>query len=360
MKKRRIVIASVLKPLDDTRMFEKMGSSLASIDDYEIFIIGQAVKSIPAHPSIQFLPLHSVKRLSLSRLLLPIKIGLKLFQLKPQLLIVNSHELLIVSIANRILFGTRIIYDLRENYYRNIKFSEAFPKWLGALLALWVRLKEKLTAPLFHHFILAEKAYQNELVFVKNRFIILENKAAEGCNRTATPGQLDLLFSGTIAHSTGVFKAISLAHSLHQLDNRVKLTIMGYCALDKTQAHLRSAVKDKPYIQLKGIDHLVPHQEIMEEISKANFGIIHYPYSPHTSGSLPTKLYEYMTCQLPIITWADQSFAPLIKQHKAGIIVNDEYGLILKATEKDFYPKPIDGLIWDGPKFARLVEKLLR
>jgi len=39
MKKQRIVLASVLKPVDDTRMFEKIGKSLSRNPDYEIFII---------------------------------------------------------------------------------------------------------------------------------------------------------------------------------------------------------------------------------------------------------------------------------------------------------------------------------
>ncbi len=37
MKKRRIVLASILKPIDDTRMFEKLGTSLSTIKDYEVF-----------------------------------------------------------------------------------------------------------------------------------------------------------------------------------------------------------------------------------------------------------------------------------------------------------------------------------
>ena len=40
MKKQRIVLASVLKPVDDTRMFEKIGKSLAREPKYEISIYG--------------------------------------------------------------------------------------------------------------------------------------------------------------------------------------------------------------------------------------------------------------------------------------------------------------------------------
>jgi hypothetical protein len=40
IKKRRIVLASVLKPVNDPRMFEKMGQSLSQM--YEVHIIGDS------------------------------------------------------------------------------------------------------------------------------------------------------------------------------------------------------------------------------------------------------------------------------------------------------------------------------
>ena len=46
VKKRRIVLASVLKPVNDSRMFEKMGQSLAPY--YEVHIMGtQSIVNTP-------------------------------------------------------------------------------------------------------------------------------------------------------------------------------------------------------------------------------------------------------------------------------------------------------------------------
>lgn len=362
MKKRRIVIASVLKPIDDTRMYEKMGASLSLHDAYEIFIIGQASNAIPAHQGIHFIPLKRVKRVSLQRFLLPFIIGIKVIQVRPELLIVNTHELLIVSMLNRILFGCRIVYDIRENHYRNIRFSEAFPILLRAPIALWVRMKEKLTAPLFHHFILAEKAYQNELTFIGNRFTILENKAVLATEFVRPKSDLNfrLLFSGTIARSTGIFEAIALAKSLHTLNRKITLTIVGYCALDQQRKEILEAIGGASYVHLKGFEELVPHREVVEEITKASFGIVYYPPAPHTLGSVPTKLYEYIAHQLPILTWPDQTFTELIVEHQAGMLINNGHETLLENMESHkFYPKPVDGAMWEAQKFDALITKLL-
>lgn len=362
MKKRRIVFVSVLNPVDDTRMFEKMGASLAQHKDYEIFILGQPSNSKPAHAGIHFIPFKKVKRLSIDRLLLPLQIGLKLIKVKPELLIVNTHELLIVSLLNRILFGCQIVYDLRENYYRNIKYAESFSPWLRTPLALVVRLKEMLITPLFHHFILAEKSYQKELKFIGQRFSILENKAVLTQPFQRIKGSsFNLLFSGTMARSTGVFHAIELADSLHQIDSKVTLTIIGYCAIDAIRIDIRKEVKDKPFIRLIGFDEPVAHGLIIQEIMQADFGIIYYPPLPHTSGSVPTKLYEYLAYQLPILTWETQSFVDMIKTNEAGLIVSGPHeSLLRKMVDNQFYPRPPENVYWEKEKFQRLIEKLLR
>src|SRR5687768_10146092 len=97
VKNRTIVIASVLKPVNDTRMFEKMGITLSNTKSYKVHIIGFAPPSIPA-TSIKLHPLKPFKRLSFDRLLAPWKVLRKVLSLKPSLLIITTHELLVPAI----------------------------------------------------------------------------------------------------------------------------------------------------------------------------------------------------------------------------------------------------------------------
>ncbi len=361
MKKRRIVIASVLKPIDDTRMLEKMALSLIESHDYEIIIMGQSIDQIPAYSGIEFVPFKIAGRLSVDRFLIPIKILIKLLKVRPRLLIVNTHELLLVSLISRILFGCAIVYDIRENYYRNIRYSETYPAFLRLPLSWCIRGKEKLVSRLFHHIILAEKSYATELGFIGKKFTIVENKAIppEGPKKTAR-GIHKLLFTGTISKSTGVFEAITLATSLHKEDADIRLMIAGYCALPKIRIELLERIQGKPFIQLKGFYQLVPHQEIIAEIQKADFGIMYYPPSPHTSGSVPTKLFEYMANQLPIITWANQPYAPKVIDQNAGLLWDIPEELLHKMKTQSFYIKPAMDVYWEGKKFTDLIEGLIQ
>lgn len=360
MKKRRIVIASVLKPVDDTRAFEKMAGTLA-VNDWEVFLIGHPSKtSSSGNPQIHFFPVNKFHRLSFARLVAPLKIALKIYQVKPEVLIVNTHELLIVAMLNRIFFGTRIIYDIQENYWQNILSTNAFPLFLRPLLASWVRLNEKLTSPLFHHYFLAEKGYEKEIGFVGKKYTVIKNKVLlpPGFTRSPNPEKIKLLFSGTLAESTGVFRAIGFAKKLHELEPKIELLIIGFCAVKKTLEEIKSAIKIHPYITLQGGHELVPHTEILEAISTANFGIISYPISPHIADKIPTKLYEYLGCRLPILLQDYSTWVDMCRPYSAAIATNftsPESNVVLDQMKTStFYSMPPTNVMWASEEIKLL------
>jgi glycogen synthase len=353
IKKRRIVLASVLKPVDDTRMFEKIGVSLAGADEAEVTIIGYPSLRPPTHQAIKFQSVPAFSRFSWKRLITPWLLFKKINQVKPELIIINTPELLIVAILNRIFFGRRVVYDVLENYYKNIRYTSAYPAFLGLPLAVMVRIMEVVTAPLIHHFLLAERGYQKELGFA-NPNSILENKLPKSialAYANANRGNSTLLFSGTLAASTGVFEAIRLCQQLHTHDTSFSLTIIGYCAVRETLVLIKKEISDCPYIKLIGGDRLIPHQEILTEISHADIGIIIYPTNPSTASSIPTKLYEYLGLRLPVLIRHNPESHQLVNECKAGVILDEAPNYsVLSATLKStrFTPNPPDSIFWES------------
>ena len=70
----------------------------------------------------------------------------------------------------------------------------------------------------------------------KRRTVLREQVYALPNQRTAyrnpDPAYIDLVFTGTIVVN-GVFDAINITKQLHALNNKVKLRIVGYCALKR-------------------------------------------------------------------------------------------------------------------------------
>lgn len=357
---KRIVIASILKPVDDTRMFEKMAVSLATSSAFDIHVIGFPSRYDTIHKLITIHRLAYFARISFGRLTASLQVLWKILQVKPELLIINTHELLIVALLNRILFGTKIVYDIQENYYRNLLHTRVFTPFIKPILALWVRAKETATAPFFQGFLLAEKGYEQEMTFFRKNYAVIENKTVvpEGFRRNVkSDDNLHLLFSGTLADATGVFDAIDLVKRLHLANGKITLKIIGYCAQYKTLSRIKETIKDAEYITLVGGDYLVPHQQIIAAISDAHFGIVFYPPSPHTENSIPTKLYEYLAFKLPILLQDYRPWIELCLPVQAAICVNfkepDIPAIIQQMREEKFYIAEPDQVTW-GDEAMRL------
>src|SRR6267154_1004111 len=264
MKKRRIVLASLLKPLNDTRMFEKMGLSLARAKGCEVHVIGYPSGEEINEPSIHFHALPTFRRLGPGRMRARLKALQFAIKAKPELFIVTTHELLGVAILIRILFGAKIIYDLQENYWRNIMYTNAFPWGIRTIVAGLVRFKEVIISPFIHHFILAEKGYLHELTFVKNKCTVIDNKCKLPAGFLRKPGGdfIQLVFSGTLGESSGVFQAIDLAKKLKAVESKIRLTLIGYCALDTVLEKIKREISGHPFITLTGGHELVAHSSI--------------------------------------------------------------------------------------------------
>jgi len=357
MNKKKVVLASVLKPVNDTRMFKKIGLSIASTNKYDVNIIGFYANTLETYSNITFHPNFNFSRISFARLLAGFRFYKCLIKIKPQLVIINTHELLLPAVIYKMFHKGKLIYDVQENHFRNLWYTNSFPFLVRHLLAFFVRLKEYLTSPFIDHFFFAEKYYSKEISFAKERFIVLENKCK--IERKSTPkkriieGNINLIFSGTLAESTGVFGAINLAVSLFQMNENVRLKIVGYTPQKKVLNNIKRAIQNFPFITLIGGNKLVDHSVILSEIANADFGIIYYPTNKSTINSTPTKLYEYLANGLPILLQNHSEWKDICNQCKGAILVDydniNAQSILDAMATKSFFPNGVgDEFIWQS------------
>ncbi|MFZ2906367.1 MAG: hypothetical protein WAZ98_09205 [Cyclobacteriaceae bacterium] len=337
--------------------------TLAKSGEYEVHIIGFPSINAPTENAITVHPMVSFSRFSFKRFVAGFQILRRTLDIKPDVIIINTPELLPVAIVNRLFFGRKIIYDVLENYFRNIRYTTAYPAFARWPLALMVRLLEKITAPLIHHFFLAETGYRQEIGFARS-YTILENKLPKSIIQSYKSNQPRenhrLLFSGTLAESTGVFEAIELCKELHKIDTAYSLTLIGYCAMPDTLAEIKRNIADKPFITLVGGDQLVPHEQILHEISRAGWGIVIYPPNPSTESSIPTKVYEYLAFQLPMIIRHTTPSHAMVQEYKGGIILPAKPDFQVLIGQLKTFPKNPDApadIFWES-EGLRLIECL--
>jgi hypothetical protein len=328
--KPKILIASVLKPVNDVRAYHKIGCSLAQTNKYDVNIIGFNSKKVLVNEKITTYPIYSFNRLSLKRLLAPYKFLIKAFKVKPKLLIVTTPELLQVSYLYKILFGAKLIYDIQENYYLNVKHSTAYSYAIKRMVLLKIRFTEWFSKWFVDHYFLAERIYANQLNFIRNRsYTLIENKVKTPIaytpkfNIKLTDNQyLRFIISGTLGESYGTIEGVLFYKSFRELYPNSSLTIIGYSASHAYFKDLLKHVHNDNNIQLISDDRPIEHNRIIEEIKKADIALLPYKIDANLKGRIPTKIYEYIAYNLPMLTPENSGWGELIQPINAGLTAN--------------------------------------
>ncbi|MDO7845753.1 glycosyltransferase [Hymenobacter sp. M29] len=383
----RVLLASVLKPVDDTRMRGKFAETLRERPNVQVHIAGRAAANVqPPSPAaakgqVGQHPIFQGSRLSLGRLVAQWRYWQLLQKLRPALVIVHAPELLPLTLLwQRLGTGRKFIYDIRENYALNVRTQRVYGGLARRVLAGGLRWVETLAAQNGSAIILAEASYADELPYLRpqpaGRVLVLENKYQPTPNESfaphslPAPGQpLRLLYSGTISELNGVWDAIALARQLRPAwPGGVQLTIIGFCQQPDLLRRLQEAVaQHADWLKLTGGADMVPHAKIVAEIGLSDIGLL--PYRPHTSTERcrPTKLFEYLAHGLPILASPNPRWQALIRQHGAGLPVDfaqplDGPALVAELRRNNFYPNgiPADAL-WasEGKKLWLLLDSLV-
>jgi len=361
-----VVIGSVLKPVDDVRHYHKLGLSMAKTNKYEVNIIGFNSKNTPSHPYIRFYPIFSFSRLSVSRLFAPFLFLRFLLRLKPEVVIVNSAELLIVTAFYRIFSTCRFFYDVQENYYLNVRCLSPLPFLVRLPAAALIRAVEFVSSPFVHHFILAEKSYAT-LPFVGSRWTVLENKSVvseKSVQQKIKVEKPTFLLSGTLSLNYGLRESIDAFLLLREIFAGSSLLICGKTHDAQSEAFIQRTREQFSEISYNGGPNGVPYDEIVAAIKMADIGLVFYPDNPAIDSCFPTKIWEYMSFRLPMIVQEGKNWTPYCLAKNAAITIEQiraDSSFPFKLSEFPFYPTDQDygEIYWsrEEEKFLSLLGK---
>lgn len=319
-----IAILSNLKPCNEVRMYERFAISLAKTNKYAINIIGIASKKLPDNThNIRFQQLQNTGRSFKNRLLSVVECYRLIKKVKPGIIISTTPQLLPALVFYKWLHRCKIIYDVQEDYYQNLRHLDVYKFPKSWILSTLVRGLEKITQPWIAHFILAEKCYEQSLPFIESRYTIIENKFADISVKGRDKNEkLTLLFSGIISSYSGIYTAIDFYKKLKNHTDYVNFRIIGFSYDERIQKELSLLAENEVDVTLIGIDHFVDHEEIIREIKSADLGIVCHQYNKVSKNKIPSKLYEYCYLQLPFVVQKNTHWDKVGKEIGPAIAVD--------------------------------------
>lgn len=212
------------------------------------------------------------------------------------------------------------LHDLMPEFYAGRGAVEGFPRWL----AKGVNLQERLACRFADHVITVSEHWRQALIgrgVPAGKCDVVMNVPDDGVFRPARErpgpgngGKFRLLYHGTLVYRYGLDLAIRAVDLVRHEVPGVHMTISG---VGNYLPELNNLTRDL------GLDgHVTIHGgyrplgELSELIQSADVGIVPYRNDVFTSGILPTKLMEYVACDLPCIA----ARTAAIESHFDGVV----------------------------------------
>lgn len=236
----------------------------------------------------------------------------------------ESDIALLVGLKIKKIKGNEIklIYDVHEYWPYNwgSKFKN---KQIKYLIEYVVKLYEKYVIS-FCDFIITVSNPLKGYLQMQNRYKQIEviYNSPSLSNHVASPFTKEsilLCYEGRLRFEEGLITIIELLYKL--MNKGVKLFIVGE-AKGKEKIYIEKSIKEKgvegAYIETGWL----PYEKVHANIAKADIGLILTDKTKASLVSGPNKLFNYITCGLPIVSVDYPEMRSIIKKYQCGILIN--------------------------------------
>ncbi|GMQ32967.1 glycosyltransferase family protein [Algoriphagus taiwanensis] len=363
-----VLIASTLKPIHDPRAFGKLALSLGETNKYRINIIGFSSKKLE-NPS-DFRYFSSMGDFSSwSRIGAQFRFFWNLLKIRPHLVISCTWEYLPVLSLMKPILGFKLVYDVQENYTFNLDLNLGLNEDKKQKRASWIRWAEKHAR--VDLYLLAEKCYQVEMP-EKKPFLVLENKF-QGSQKKTHPknfkSQTEFHFclSGTLTPAFGAEQGIRWFQQIQKIYPKSRLTVIGHVPVSDFFQKLKSIQLESQGIEWLISETPIPHQELIDAISEADFSLLPYTLHPAIAGKMPSKLFECAALGTPVLITPNPIWERFLSPFSGGYSLDfSDLSKALfhfqKAMDLDYFStSPSSRVYWNTEKaeLQEAIEKLL-
>lgn len=333
LESRKVCHLTVLNPAIHSRIFYKEALTQAKAG-YQVAIIGQDDAREPyTHQGVKIIPIGRFKRQSPQRFKSRKRIAELARAEKADCYQIHTPELLTIGAKiKQERPEVKLIYDMHEDYYLNIRYGGYYPPVLRNFIASWVRSREMKLSNIYDHVIFAEECFEldglekGKSTVIRNKFIFPPDNLPS--NPLPASGRPVLLYTGTIARTWGVFRAIGVWIRLNKY-TPTDLVIAGYTHDDQLLQAIEEMVSENGltdrFFMIGGKEY-VPYDTILSLINQCTAGLGFYRVREHIRDRIPTKFYEFMAMQKPLYFTANPSWNKLNKEYNFGVSINFPVG----------------------------------
>jgi len=233
----------------------------------------------------------------------------------------HDPELIPVGIVLKIL-GKKIIYDVHEDYSKEILSKPYLPKTTRNAIAYLTKTIEYISSNIFDGIITATDdilknfSHQKKAVTIKNFPILSTNLYVKKLNNNER-NVFNLIYVGALTKIRGISQIIRALEFIDS-NRKIKLILYGrFYPIDyEKEVRGLNGFEKVEYLGWKD-----PY-DIPKFLIRADAGIVCFLPEPNHIKAMPTKLFEYMIANLPVIASNFPLWKEIVEGNKCGICVD--------------------------------------
>ncbi len=300
----------------DPRIFYKQAKTLVEAG-YKVTIISQHNKSETVDGiNIIALPKPTSRFL---RMLSTMKVFVLALKNKADIYHFHDPELIPTGILLKLVTGSKVIYDVHEDYPKAVLTKNWLPSAARKTISLLFESIEKLASLFFNRVITATKSiakhFKKSIATIVGNYPILKHIRAKQEYNNGNPV---LIYIGGLNSANGIGEIVQSMKLINAKYN-AKLLLVGRFSDKDYESNILSAISELSNIEYMGQQ---PQITVFNILQKASIGFTICPPQPNSIDAEPNKMFEYMATGLPVIVSNFPLWKEIVEDNKCGITVN--------------------------------------
>ena len=300
----------------DTRIFLKQSVFTAKLDHEVNYIVSDGLLSEKIY-NVNIINV-DIKRSFISRVIIThSKLLFIIVRTKPNVVHFHDPEMLLVGWILR-FFGYKVIYDMHEDFPKQILGKEYIQKNLRDIISKLASLIENVTLIFYSGITSATTSIHNNNLKYKNTLFLpnypILGELGNGYFTSEIKNQV--CFIGGITAKRGVLEVIQSLEILSEYNIRLQLA--------GKFSTVELYEKAKSLNGWKFVDYYneVNRETVAKIMSECIAGIVTFLPAPNHINSQPNKMYEYMSAGLPVICSNFELWESTVLENECGLCVN--------------------------------------
>ena len=199
-----------------------------------------------------------------------------------------------------------VVYDVHEDYPSMMREKYWIPKPLRSLVAGSVSLSNALAGRWLDGIVTADPGVKKDFqripttkILVYYNFPVLSH--FESGSEKHSEAKADLVYIGGMSRRSGVFVLLDALALLARQGVRPSVKLAGYTDGEAGCFEIESAIRNlglEKHVELRG---RMPYAQVPDWIRGGRIGLVTLQAIPKFMKNIPTKMFEYWACGLPVI-----------------------------------------------------------